>query len=294
MPVCNQSVVLSRAHMTASTLPSHYALGSTDAEHERLIRQAARLAPCTERFFREAGLGPGQRVLDLGSGVGDVAMLAARVVGPSGEVVGVERDTRSIARARARVAEAGLHNVSFTQTDVCQIPSDKPFDAAVGRFILMFLPDPVAVLRSLSQMVRPGGVLAFQEPSWAPVLVLSANLPLWSAAASLICETFRRSGANPEIGLALYPIFREAGLLGPTMQMEVPLGTDPDFIRWIYDVLCSLRPQIQQHHLPLESLGDFEALPMRLQAEVATSNTVVPWMAVLGAWSHRPTDETSL
>jgi cyclopropane fatty-acyl-phospholipid synthase-like methyltransferase len=74
--------------MIANTSPSPYALGSTDSEHERLIRQAARLAPCTERFFREAGIGTGQRVLDLGSGVGDVAMLVARLVGPSGEVVG--------------------------------------------------------------------------------------------------------------------------------------------------------------------------------------------------------------
>src|SRR6266852_4750251 len=121
--------------MTANP-SSDYLLGSTDAEHERLIRQAVRLAPVTERFFRETGIGPGQRVLDLGSGVGDVAMLAARLVGPSGEVVGIERDQRSIARARSRVAEAGLHNVSLTQSDVNQIASDKPFDAAVGRFIM--------------------------------------------------------------------------------------------------------------------------------------------------------------
>jgi protein-L-isoaspartate O-methyltransferase len=58
------------------TLP--YQLGDTDAEHEHLIWQASRLAPLTERLFREAGIGPGQRVLDLGSGVGDVAMLVAR------------------------------------------------------------------------------------------------------------------------------------------------------------------------------------------------------------------------
>ena len=77
---------------------SPYALGSTDAEHERLIRQATRLAPYTERFFREAGISTGQRVLDIGSGVGDVAMLAAGLVGPSGEVLGVERDARSIAK----------------------------------------------------------------------------------------------------------------------------------------------------------------------------------------------------
>src|SRR5260221_7792029 len=92
--------------MIASGSSSQYVLGSTDAEQERLIRQAARLDPYTERLFRDAGMSPGQRILDIGSGVGDVAMLAARLVGPAGEIVGVERDERSIARARARVAEA--------------------------------------------------------------------------------------------------------------------------------------------------------------------------------------------
>ena len=272
---------------------SPYALGNTDAEHERLIRQAARLAPLTERLFREAGIGPGQRVLDLGSGAGDVAMLVARIVGPSGEIVGVERDTHSISIARSRVAEAGLRNVNFTQSDVSQVPSNKPFDAAVGRFILEFLPDPVAVLRSSSQLVRPGGILAFHEVSYAPVLLLSAHLPLWSAAASLTQEIFRRSGANTEIGLALYRIFKEAGLPAPTMRMEIPLGTDPDFTQWIYDLLCSLRPQIQQHNSALKTLGDFDTLPLRLQAEVAASATVVPYIALVGAWSHKPPDETS-
>src|SRR5215471_1926373 len=125
---------------------AEYVLGYGDAEHDRLIRQATLLAPITERFFREAGIGRGQRVLDLGSGMGDVAMAAARVVGPSGEVVGVERDARSIARAEARVAAAGFRNVRFTQADVNDLASDEPFDAAVGRFILMFLPDPLSVL----------------------------------------------------------------------------------------------------------------------------------------------------
>jgi len=174
--------------MTTTKPTAHYVLGSTDAEHERLIRQAALLAHLTERLFRDAGIGPGQRVLDIGSGVGDVAMLAANLVGPSGEVVGIERDPRSIARARSRAAGAGLSNVTFAQSDVSQVVSDKPFDAAVGRFILQFLPDPVDVLRSLSRLVRPGGVLTFQEVSYAPFLLLSAHLPLWAVAASLLHE----------------------------------------------------------------------------------------------------------
>jgi ubiquinone/menaquinone biosynthesis C-methylase UbiE len=269
--------------MTVNDPPHNYALGSTDAEHERLIRQAARIAPLTERFFRDAGIGPGQRVLDLGSGVGDVAMLIARLVGPSGEVVGVERDSRSIARARARVAEAGLRNVSFTQSDVNQIPSSKSFDAAVGRLILMFVPDPVSVLSSLVRLVRPGGIIAFQEPSWAPTFAISAHLPLWSAAASLMCETFRRSGANPEMGLALYRIFKQAGLPAPALQMELPLGDDADFTRWMYDVISSLRPQIQELNLSLKELGDLDTLAERLQAEVAASKGVAGWMAIVGA-----------
>jgi SAM-dependent methyltransferase len=280
--------------MTVRGPTSHYSLGSTDAEHERLIWQASRLAPLTERLFREAGIGPGQRVLDLGSGVGDVAMLVARLVGPSGEVMGVESDTRSIARARARVAEAGLRNVSFTESDASQIANHRPFDAAVGRFILEFLPDPLAALRSVSRLVRPGGVLAFQEPCYAPFLALSSHLPLWSAGVSLIHETLVRSGAHTEIGLDLHRIFLEAGLPGPAMHMEMLLGGDPDFTRWIYNLLCSLRPQIQHQNLSLEPLGDFSTLPERLQAEVAASKTVVPFVALVGAWSRRPIDQVSL
>jgi ubiquinone/menaquinone biosynthesis C-methylase UbiE len=273
--------------MRASNPIRDYALGNSDAEHERLIRQATRLAPLTERFLRDAGIGPGQRVLDLGSGIGDVAMLAARLVGPSGEVVGVERDLRSITRARVRATEAGLHHVVFTQSDVCKLPSDKPFDAAVGRYILMYLPDPVTVLRSLCQVVRPGGVIAFQEPSWDPVLALSAKLPLWSACSSLIIETFRRCGVNAEMGPSLYAVFREAGLPAPAMHMEVLLGNDQDFTRGMYDLLCSLRPQTQKVNLNFEALGNFKTLPERLQAEVTASKRVVTWLAVVSAWSSR-------
>jgi hypothetical protein len=82
-------VVLSTADVTEIDPTSQYALGSADAEQERLIRQAVWLAPYTEKFFREVGIGPGQRVLDLGSGVGDVALLLGRLVGAAGEVVGI-------------------------------------------------------------------------------------------------------------------------------------------------------------------------------------------------------------
>src|SRR6266568_1316216 len=124
-------MAITSAKETTTNSDSDYALGYTNSEHERLIRQAARIAPYTERLFREAGIGPGQRVLDLGSGVGDVSILLARIVGQSGEVVGIERDPVSIEKANARVADAGFRNVRFMQSDVNEITSDASFDAAV-------------------------------------------------------------------------------------------------------------------------------------------------------------------
>ena len=272
--------------MTTSHRKVDYPLGNTDAEHERLIRQSARIAPTTERFFREAGIGSGQRVLDLGSGVGDVAMLAARLVGSSGEVVAIERDRKSIAKARARVAEAGFHNVRFNESNVNEIPDEKPFDAAVGRFILMYLPDPVAALRSISQVVRPGGVFVFQEPCWVPVLAHLASLPLWFATASLIDKTMRFS-ANHDMGTELYHTFVEAGLPEPAMRMELPLGKQLFLAQWYYDTLSSVRPQMEQLHLPIESLGSLDTLVHRLRAEVAESKTVACWFASVGAWCRK-------
>jgi ubiquinone/menaquinone biosynthesis C-methylase UbiE len=272
--------------MTTTLCSANYPLGHTDAEHKRLIRQAGHVAPITERFFREAGIGSGQRVLDIGSGVGDVAMLVARLVGASGEVVAVERDPGSIAKARARVADAGFRNVTFNESNVNEIADDKPFDAAVGRFILMYLPDPVAALRSIAQLVRPGGVIVFQEPTWVPVLAHLTALPLWFSTASLVDKTMRVS-ANHDMGAELYRTFVQAGLPAPTVRMELPMGKEPYLAQWYYETLSSLLPQVNKLNMPIESLGPLETLVQRLQDEVVNSKSVACWFASVGAWCRK-------
>jgi ubiquinone/menaquinone biosynthesis C-methylase UbiE len=138
-----------------------YVFADRSEEQRRLQSQAEIFDPLTERVFRAAGLRPGMRVLDLGSGAGDVAMLAARLVGRDGQVVGVERDRAAVAGARARLERAGVTNVEFVEGDVQTLDGlEGGFDAVVGRLVLMYLPDPVAAITRAAGLLRPGSLSA--------------------------------------------------------------------------------------------------------------------------------------
>ena len=103
---------------------------------------------------------PGQRVLDIGCGLGDTTQQIAELVGPSGEAVGVDAAERFIETARAEAEEAGVQNVSFLAADVQTTKFDGPFDMAFSRMGTMFFVSPVAALRNVREALAPGGKLA--------------------------------------------------------------------------------------------------------------------------------------
>ena len=96
-------------------MSQQYIFGDREEEQRRLDAQASLLNPATERFFRASGIGPGMRVLDLGSGAGHVAVLASRLVGPGGSVLGVERDPAAVASARGYASAAGAATSSSSK-----------------------------------------------------------------------------------------------------------------------------------------------------------------------------------
>jgi ubiquinone/menaquinone biosynthesis C-methylase UbiE len=272
----------------SATPSSDYVLGSAEVEHDRLIRQGRRLAKFTEHLFREAGVGPGQRVLDIGSGVGEVTLLVARLVEGSGSVVGVDRDVAGLAKARARVAEAGLDNVRFIESDIAAVDDGRPFDAIVGRFVLMFQPDPVAVLRALSGCVRPGGVIVLQEASWPAFLSQVSRLPLWTACGTLVCEALRRGQVHTDMGPVLFRAFQDIGYPVPSMRIDIPIDQEPDTRRWLYDLLLTLRPRMEQVNLSLDTVGEIDTLRERLERELDDHRSYAAGVGLVGAWSRKP------
>jgi SAM-dependent methyltransferase len=110
-----------------------YVLGHSDVELKRLATQARLIDPITRRFLVSAGIREGMRVLDVGSGAGDVAVLLAGLVGPSGEVLETDPALIAIDAAEERVRSSSLANVTFRHGDPAAMNFDKPFDAVVGR-----------------------------------------------------------------------------------------------------------------------------------------------------------------
>src|SRR5205807_4078372 len=138
---------------------AEYALGYSEREKQRLVLQLRLYGDLTHRLFRMAGIQPGMSVLDVGCGVGDVSLLAAAIVGPTGSMLGVDRAADSIATARGRARAARLENVAFEVADLRNLDPGRTFDALVGRLVLMYLPDPAATLVRLLKFVRPGGLV---------------------------------------------------------------------------------------------------------------------------------------
>ena len=147
---------------------TEYALGRSPQEYARLARQAEIFRPMTRRLFEEAGISTGMRVLDLGSGAGDVCMLVAEMVGQSGAVIGLDVDAEACAHARERLGKARLGNIEFVTSDFASYQPSAPVDAVVGRLVLMYQKDPAAALASVVRHLRPGGAVAFIEPLFMP------------------------------------------------------------------------------------------------------------------------------
>jgi hypothetical protein len=104
---------------------------------------------------------------------------------------------------------------------------------------LEYIPHPGPALRSLSALLRPGGLMVFQDACWGPLLQLSAHLPLRSRCASLIYRAFELSGAHVNMELVLYRAIQESGLPVPNMRIEVPFGKEPSIVHWVYDIFCA-------------------------------------------------------
>jgi SAM-dependent methyltransferase len=272
-----------------------YILGHSTHELGRLSAQARLYAPFVLSFLHAAGIGAGMRVLDVGCGGGDVSVLVARLVGPTGQVVGIDRSAAAIETATRRAQDLAVPNMRFLVGDAsspdAELAAEGPFDAAIGRSVLEFVPDPASMLRTVATLVRPGGVIAFQEADWSGCRA-QPQVPTFSQCVSWGSEALQRSGADPYIGLKLYDLFTAAGLLPPTLSMQAAVGAGPahPLYAHIAGLLRTLLPTIETLGVATTSEVDIETLAQRLGDEVVALGATIVWVSLIGAASRKAAD----
>ncbi|CCH87230.1 Methylase involved in ubiquinone/menaquinone biosynthesis [Modestobacter italicus] len=263
---------------------SEYVLGSTDPEMARLAAISRVYGPLTGAWLDAAGVRPGMRVADLGCGPGDVALAAARRVGPTGSVVGVDDAVRPLERARRRAADEQLATVTFEQGDVLNWAPAEPLDAIVGRFILMHLPDPVAAVVRAAELVRPGGIVAFADVALTTRGALP-ELPLLTAYLGWLLETLRRAGRPVDMALRLAAVFAAAGLPDPVLTSAAPAERGGDAVGWsiVAGDLTSLLPVIERTGVATAAEIGPDTFEQRLRAQAAAQDAVLLNPLVVGA-----------
>jgi SAM-dependent methyltransferase len=243
---------------TTNPQQTPYIFSHSELEVQRLLLQSAIIRPITIRLLREAGLSAGMRVLDLGCGTGDVAMLAADLVGRNEFVEGSVDDT-----------------------------GKRSFDLVVGRYILVHQPDPASLIRFAASHVRPGGVVAFHEVQCFGDVQSLPRVPIWHEVWGWIVAGCASGMAHPDAGARLIEHFNTAGLDLPTMFSEVPCGGGPasPLYGWMTRTLQGLLPRLESDGSIDTAKVGVSSLEDRIRDAVTSARSQVAFAQQYCAWT---------
>jgi SAM-dependent methyltransferase len=200
----------------------------------------------------------------------------------------VDVNAEILRTATARVAAAGWTNVEFRPGDVGDV-SGTEFDAVVGRWVLMYVDDPVEAVRGAAARLRPGGVVAFQEGVFNEVRAPFPSGPLHDQVLRWMTPPPGAPGPHVQMGLKLHETFLAAGLRRPGLRIDTPIGGGSDWAGYAYLVatLRSLLPFLVQFGIVMAEEVDIDTLADRLRDEVVERNGVQFLPPLVGAWSYR-------
>jgi ubiquinone/menaquinone biosynthesis C-methylase UbiE len=270
------------------TQTEQYVLGYKSAEQQRLQQQAQQLAHESRWLFDQIGVASGARVVEIGCGPHGCLEILAELVGPTGRVVGVERNQDAVGLACTLIAERGLKNVEVLCRDArsTDLPRGQ-FDLATARLVLVNIPQPEQVIAEAVSLVRSGGSIAFHEADWIGH-VCDPPSSAWNRIVELFVTYSQRNGIDPFIGRKLPRLLRQAGVNGVRVNPIVHVYPDGHPRRCILlDFVENLSERVVADKLVgEEELADLKAA---LRRDVDDPGTLVVSHLFFQAWGRKGT-----
>ena len=265
-----------------------YALGHTTAEYDRLRAQARIWEAAAGRLFDQVDLAPGASCLDAGCGPGETMRSMAQRVGPSGRVLGIDRDASLGALAVEMLYGEGHRQCSFREHDLSGATAvpDGPFDLIYARLLLFHLPQRVEALGRLWDAVAPGGHLIVQDFDFRSIGVVP-DLASIRELTRVFTEAFIAVGADVHVGIRLPGLFRRAGIGAPDgTDVAGYLDSLPAGSAMVARVFRNVLPVALAHGITTEE--DAAATLAAVERDAACyPDGQLMWPSLVGAWKRK-------
>lgn len=265
-----------------SNFAGHYPIEHRKGEIERLEAQGLSFAPDARRMLELIGVAPGWACLDLGCGPRGITDIMSERVGPTGRVVGLDKDDVSLSYAKTHAAG----NVEFRRGDVYESGLPRAsFDLVHMRFVASTAGDPERLLREAIRLTRPGGVVALQEPD-ADTYACYPPHPAWDKLMAAMLGSFT---GTSDIYLArrLYRMVRDAGLTDVHYRpVLIGIRASDPMIDHLPSTVESLRSTVLK--LGLLSDAELPGLLAQCRAHLRDPGTVLRSFMVAQVWGRTP------
>jgi SAM-dependent methyltransferase len=227
------------------------------------------------------------RVLDIGCGVGDVSLLAARIIGRSGRVTSLDFDAGALETLRQRACSEEWSNIECVEGNVQDWKPSGRFDAVIGRHILIHSKNPLQILERSAEMLQPRGLAVFHEYDFSVRHRAWPPTPLRERIIEVFQQFFERATVG-NIGSRMWNLLVQAGFETPDCRVEYPMDGGPDspFYEWITESLRSILPHAVALGIVSQGEIDIDKLAEVLRAENAAAMSCIPGPTMIGAFAR--------
>jgi ubiquinone/menaquinone biosynthesis C-methylase UbiE len=263
--------------------PDEYILGTGDQESARLRLQHRLWSAAAHRLWEQAGIAPGQTVLDVGCGPGNATVDLAQIVGEGGRVIAVDESPLFLKQLHDRVSGLRLSNVERLLGDVREVDDLLPdlserVDLAYARWVMCFVANPDEVVDAVARLLRPGGHFIVQDYFDYERMTLAPRSEIFSRIVRGVAESWRSRGGDPDVFGRLPGLLREKGLEVVHLDVAQRIAR-PDSTMWAWPETFwrSFLPRLSAMGLiTADEQSEFEAMWLQASSDPDTFCVLPP------------------